>query len=295
MAVFAYNEQELITSCLDSIRACPEGMVAPVHVLINGCTDRTEEIVRAYAQQHRNIIPVVITRGDKANAWNHYVHQVAPAARVHCFMDGDMMITEGSLAGLIETLAAHPEANATASLPVSGRNQSAFRDKLIRNRELAGNCYALQGAFLERIRVRQIRLPIGMFGEDGLVTTLARWDLNPAGGVNPNLVVPSQRSGFHFESLSPFRPSHWRIYWNRKMRYAVRYQQAEFLYSYLVREGLEKMPAHVVDLYVAHRSGYKLKWRGLNTLFDFIAIRRLKRKIAQGEQAKAVEEARLYS
>ena len=61
VAVFAYNEEELISGSLDSIRACGAGHPLAIHVLINGCTDRTEAVVRAYADRHPEVKPILIT------------------------------------------------------------------------------------------------------------------------------------------------------------------------------------------------------------------------------------------
>lgn len=180
VAVFAYNEAKLITACLDSIQACLDEVDLSVYVLINGCSDRTEQIVRAYAATHPNVHPIVLQLGDKANAWNHYTHDLAAQGAVmHAFIDGDMTITRGSMAALLRAFSDNPFANGCAALPVGDRRRViAYRRKLWNNREMSGNFYALRGSFLNEVRRRGIRVPVGMFGEDGLVTSLTRWNLD---------------------------------------------------------------------------------------------------------------------
>jgi glycosyltransferase involved in cell wall biosynthesis len=296
VAVFAYNEEASIASALDAFGAMAGEAALTVHVLINGCTDRTAEVVRAYRPQGFTLQPLEIRRGDKANAWNTYVQEVAPlAAEAHVFTDGDMLAAPGSVAGFLERFAAEPEANGCAALPVSGRSRDAFREKLVARREMAGNLYALRGRTVEAFRRKGLRLPFGMFGEDGLVTTLVKYDLDTRGTRRDERVTATEKGGFAYPPLSPFSPRDWRIYRNRRMRYAVRRQQANMLYPLLFEQGVEAMPAHVVDLYRARHASMELRWNGLDTWFDRIACQRIRRDIDADDAVKREERAHLYS
>jgi glycosyltransferase involved in cell wall biosynthesis len=296
VAVFAYNEEATITACLDALGGLAREADLQVHVLINGCTDGTERVVRAYRPRGFALRPVVIARGDKANAWNTYVHEIAPLDAVaHVFTDGDMIAAPDSVAGFLERFAAEPEANGCAGLPVSGRSRDAFRTKLIRNREMAGNLYALRDRAVAAFRQRGLRLPFGMFGEDGLVTTLVKHDLDTRGPRDDRRVTATDRGGFAYPPLSPWSLRDWRIYRNRRMRYAVRRQQANMLYPLLFERGAEAMPEHVVDLYRERHAAMEIRWNGLDTWFDRVARRRILRDIARADAAKQEEQAHLYS
>jgi glycosyltransferase involved in cell wall biosynthesis len=298
VAVFAYNEANAISDSLDAIRASAAAAKADVtvHVLINGCTDNTEAVVRDYAARHAMVRPVPIRRGDKANAWNHYTHAVAPQdAVMHVFTDGDIVMREGTIAGFLERFAAEPEANGCAGLPTGGRSVVAFRAKLIGNREFAGGLYAVRGSCLMAFRERGVRLPFGMFGEDGLVATLIKYDLDTLGPINQARITACETALFQYESLSPWNPGHWRIYRNRRMRYAVRRQQANMLYPLLYEQGAQAMPAHVIDLYRARHALMEFGWNGIDTYFDWIAHKRIRRDIAADDRAKLDERAHLYS
>ena len=296
VAVFAYNEEKLIAACLDSIQACSGEADLSISVLINGCTDRTESIVRDYAVAHPNVYPIVIRLGDKANAWNHYTHQASGRdALMHAFVDGDVTVTPGSMAALLRAFDADPVANGCAALPVGQRSRVvAYRRKLSANREMSGNFYALRGSFLDDIRRRDIRVPIGMFGEDGLVTALTRWNLN-RGPDDCRRVTFCEDAGFEYEGLSLWRPSHVRIARNRMMRYAMRRQHVKMLYPLVSEQGVGLMPAHIVDLYPTRQTALRLEWRGIQTLFDIIAIRRIRLDAAAGESVKAEDRAHVYS
>lgn len=296
VAVFAYNEEASIAASLDAIGACATEASLTVHVLINGTTDSTEDIVRAYRPDGFVIKPVVIKLGDKANAWNTYVHEIAPeAAAIHVFTDGDMEIAQGSISGFLERFAAEPDANGCAALPTTGRSREQFASKLRNQREMAGNLYALRGRCVMEFRRRGIRLPVGMFGEDGLVATLVKYDLDTLGQIRDERIAVSEVGGFAYPSLSPFRAGDWRTYRNRRMRYAVRRQQANMLYPILFKYGVSAMPAHVADMYKNNHHLMELRWNGLDTYFDWIAYKRICRDLKSIDTAKKEDRAHLYS
>lgn len=296
VAVFAYNEERGIGAALEHLDACGTEADLRVHVLINGCTDGTEGVVRAFRPRHVRILPVVIAQGDKANAWNLYTHEIAPRdAAMHVFTDGDMRVGKGSVAAFLRRFAEAPHANGCAGLPLSGRSRDAFRAKLIRHHEMAGNLYAVRAGCLAEFRRQGVRLPVGIFGEDGLVTTLIKHDLNMRRPLDQGRVTAAEGAGFAYPPLSPWRLRDWRIYQRRRMRYAVRRQQALMLYALLREQGTEAMPEHVVDLYRQRGRALRLAWNGLDTPFDWTAIRRIRRDIAADDSVKQEERAHLYS
>jgi glycosyltransferase involved in cell wall biosynthesis len=78
--MFAHNEEASIAATLESLPAAADGHWLDVFVLVNGCTDRTGAIVDAHARRDSAIHPVTIASVNKANAWNVYVHDLAPEA-----------------------------------------------------------------------------------------------------------------------------------------------------------------------------------------------------------------------
>jgi glycosyltransferase involved in cell wall biosynthesis len=229
VGVFAYNEEELIEGCLTSILAAADEPVR-VFVLINGCTDSTEQVVRRYAEGRPQIMPVTLPVADKANAWNEFIHRIAPESEIFFLVDGDMQIVPGSFAAVARCFAAHPAAMAVAGVPSSGRTVVAFREMIVRDRVLAGNFYALRGSTVRKFRELGVRLPVGMVGEDGLVATLVTWNLDPKSEPDPRRIEPCLDAQWRFESFTPLRLKHWRLYKNRMLRYATRRLQAQMLY-----------------------------------------------------------------
>lgn len=284
VAVFAHNEAEHILACLESlIRAAP-GARLECFVLANACTDGTAALVRKYAEGRPGVHLVSIELGDKSNAWNVYVHDIAPAAETHFFIDGDVEACPDALAELHAALRAHPQANAAAALPVTGRSLRRGRREMMAGGELAGNLYALRGDFVERMRQGGVRLPVGFIGEDSLVGALANWDLDPNGKWDARRVVAAPGAGFRFRSLSWLRPGHWRLYWRRRIRYSLRRYQIGMLRPVLKREGIEGMPPGVRDLYRQPADSPPLRWSGANAVFDWLALRWIRREALRAEK-----------
>lgn len=278
IAVFAHNEEAHIAECLDSLYSAASGKAFKCFVLVNGCTDETEQRVREYSANHPEVTLVSIAMGDKSNAWNVYVHEYAPRdSDVHFFIDGDVNAMPNSLVALYDALTANTNANAAAALPVSGRNKEKIRRGIIEQRDLPGNLYALSGCFVSSAIKNGVRLPIGLIGDDSIVCALAKWNLEPRGPWEQERVTFSEGAGFSFESLSWRRPDNWRLYWRRRIRYSFRGFQNQLLGPVLTKEGVGGMPWDVTELYQRYGHACRLRWKGVDTLFDWIALRRIRR------------------
>jgi len=276
VAVFAHNEARNIVACLDSLQTAATHPLS-CHVLANACTDRTETLVREYSAAHSNVHLVSIALGDKANAWNVFVHEVAPRADTPCFfIDGDVRAIPGSLDVMAEALAQHPEANGVSALPRSGRGVAAFQRDMLKDNGVAGNLYGLRGSFVERIRTQVIKMPVGTIGEDALMGAMLKWDLRGDTRWDNSKVVVSQDAGFEFDSVSPWLTREWRKYFRRRVRYSVRGFQNKMLGCAIQPTGFESLPQHIRDLYSRYPDTLRVQWRGLNTLFDWLAVREIR-------------------
>lgn len=276
VAVFAHNEARNIVACLDSLQDAAK-LPPECFVLANACTDRTEALVREYGASHPNVHLVSITLGDKANAWNVFVHEIAPpGAAQYFFIDGDVRAVPGALDAMAQALALHPQANGASALPKSGRGIAAFQRDMLENHGVAGNLYGLRGTFVERIRTQGIRMPIGTIGEDALMGAMLKWDLRGDTRWDNSKVVVAPEAGFEFDSVSPWLPREWKKYFRRRVRYSIRGYQNKILGRAVQPDGFAALPKHVADLYPRYPEILKLEWRGLDTLFDWLAIQRIK-------------------
>ncbi|WP_300086851.1 glycosyltransferase, partial [uncultured Nitrosomonas sp.] len=166
VAIFAHNESRRIIACLEALRLSPLPDGTTCYVIANGCTDDTVIRATEYAQRASWVKVIDLKTGDKANAWNYFVHEVAAEAGIYFFTDGDCQIESGALQHLEERLLSNPDINAVSGVP-SSRNLSLgiFRSTITSKGGFAGNLYALSQDFVTRIRIKQIRLPHGLIGD----------------------------------------------------------------------------------------------------------------------------------
>ena len=229
MAVFARNEALNIEAAVRSVFACLDrtgAADARIHVLINGCTDDTLDVVRGLQRELPQVIPVELPFGDKCNAWNAYVNQWLDAENpTHFFMDGDVHVTPGSIGLMQRILQDNPNVNAVAGFPHSGRNRHSLSRQLIEYRNIFGNLYAARTRRLLQLRELDLRLPLGACGNDHFITRLMKSDLDGSGHLHHQRVAYHPDAGYAFRSLSPCRPRDVRIYLKRRVTYALRHAQ----------------------------------------------------------------------
>ena len=199
--VLAHNEAKNIVACLDSIYAAEPGHAFRIFVMANGCTDDTERIVNEYAQTHEGVKLVSIAMADRCNAWNVFMHEtVGTMFRARTYISSWMAIVAsvpGSFSELARGLAEHPRANAAGAPPTCGRDIEKDTREIVEERRLVANLYALSGRFVEDIRAKGVRLPLGLdAADDGLIGALAKWNLDPRGEWNMIVSFPAPRQGF---------------------------------------------------------------------------------------------------
>lgn len=286
ICIFACNEERLLPRCLAALdRAKGVGNYV-VHVMENGSRDDTAQIAREAAAKDRRIQVHELKIGDKSNAWNEYVHGVAPDAGMHIFIDGDVRPAEGAFEALAAALENSPEAYAAAALPASGRSRKAWSDFLNREHYLSGNLYALRGSTVERLREQGIRLPIGSVGEDGLLSYLFVTDL--VGGrddTHRERIVVANGAFFEFDSLKA-NARDFAIYMKRLKRYSLRHFQKQVLYARLKDQGIAALPQRIDEIYTAQTlAQLSPRLDPVNYFVDRATLKRLREKVAARERS----------
>jgi len=278
LAVFAHNESGRIRTALESLVRAAADRDVEVWVLANGCTDSTTDEVRACTNVLPNLWLAEIDVADKANAWNVYIHELITPERAgeietYFFMDADVTLEPDALFVLASALSQVPGAKAAGGMPASGRDKARWRGRMVRNGVLAGNLYALRASFVESLRQRNIRMPVGLIGEDLFVSWLVATQLGRTTGLDdgPQCIF-GVGAEFSFRSLSPMRPGDYRIYLRRKWRYTLRALQLEMLMHVLRSGGMAAMPGHVNDLYLKAPLPSRLRWGGLDTPLRVLAV-----------------------
>jgi glycosyltransferase involved in cell wall biosynthesis len=290
VAVFAHNEEVRIRAAIESVVLASDGHPVEIVVLANGCRDGTVREVRACTSLAAHLALVEIDRGDKAGAWNVFIHEALSArgdrAPDVCFlMDGDVTLEPHALPLLASSFDELPSAKAAGGMPATGRDREGWSRRMLVSGMLPGNFYALRGTFVDELRRRNLRMPIGLVGEDFLISWLVGNQLATSGPRDP-----APQVGFHphakfsFRSLSWAKPADYRLYTRRKWRYTWRALQHRMLTNLLIAQGLSAMPRDVDELYRVAPLPSRLVWVGRDTplrLAALIAIRRRRKATVQ--------------
>lgn len=278
VAVFAHNESRRIIACLEALRLSPLLPDTVCYVIANGCTDDTVALATEYARTALWVKVIDLKIGDKANAWNYFVHEIAAEAKSYFFTDGDCQIESGALQYLEECLLSDPHINAVSGIP-SPRNLSLgiFRSAITSEGGLAGNLYALSQDFITRVRAKHMRLPHGLIGDDSLVGALALWNLDPTTQWNHNLARVAPSATFRYESVllaSLYDPM---FYVRRLKRYSLRHFQNQLIRPRIKQQGLQALPCHINTLYLEAKDEELIPRRSLyHYYFDCWAIRQIR-------------------
>ena len=278
VCIFAHNEERLLPACVGALAGAAAGAPFEAHILENGSTDRTAQVARALAAADSRVRAHELALADKANAWNEYAHRLAPAdADMHVFLDGDVRPSKGSFRALALALQSSPEAYAAAALPMTGRSRRRWATRLFTEHYLSGNLYALSGAALRLFRARDLRMPVGAVGEDGILSYLLVTDLK--GGHDDSRRARIAVAGgafFEFDSLQP-NLRDLKIYLRRLRRYSKRYFQAEVLYDRLKAGGVEALPEFIDEIYTADTTARLRPRLSLpEFVFDLATLKRLR-------------------
>lgn len=232
IVMFAYNEENNILDSVSSVFSATSQALSELVVIANGCSDNTVGVLQDYSNTHVDLPLKIIELdvGDKCNAWNHYIHNVASSdSHVHFFSDADVKFVDGSFDRMTEKLLSSPNANAVAGLPFSGRNRQKYIDMVEKGRCLFGNCYGLKMEFLTLIRKTQFRLPVGLGWIDSAITKVVNRDIEDIDAPRDGKIVFDADSGYFFESLSVFSKADRQLYISRIIRYRLGQMQEKFL------------------------------------------------------------------
>ena len=278
VCIFARNEARHLPRCIAALNAGLDALTLEIHILVNGCSDDTAQVAATLAAADPKITVHELPVGDKAHAWNEYVHRLAGDAATHVFLDGDIRPGPGAIPALARALHNTPLAYGAAALPASGRSRRYWAAQLLENNYLSGNLYALSQAALARFRAEDIRLPFGAKGEDGLISYLLL--TNFAGGEgdhHKNRITAAPGATFEFDPLT-FTPRDAAIYARRLRRYSERHFQKSILYPQLKARGVSAMPDNIHSLYTKNAL-HRVRPRRdpVNYWFDAATLRRLKR------------------
>ena len=275
VTVLAHNEERRIAACLDSLPLGEEGL--RIAVVVNGSTDATAGIVRGY--RDRGVELVEYAEGGKARSWNRFILDAAPQAASYVFVDGDAELVPGSVAALEACLARNPGANAASAPPMNGRNAAHYRRLMAKEAGLFGDCYALSGNFVARLRDSGIRLPDDLVGDDGLIAALAHTDLGGDADWQAERVVGCLEAGFYCLP-NPLTSLGLRQQAKRMTNYALRRFQNRMITAIMRSSGPQGLPQVLAEIYPAWLDRLAPRLNPLWYWFDRRALARMRAAVA---------------
>jgi glycosyltransferase involved in cell wall biosynthesis len=276
VAIFAHQEERRIARCINSLPLASDAF--EFHLLVNGTTDRTAAIAQELSGHLPHFHIHDLAEGGKARTWNYFVdHIFNEEIRAVLFVDGDAEVLPGALKTMVETLAANPRANGVNALPMTGRTQDAYREQMIDDHGLFGALYGLSGAFLKRLKATNIRLPVDLIGDDGLIAALAKTDLRDESHWDKTRIANCPAARFRFEETDWRVPATWSLQWRRMVNYSVRRYQNHIISGIMRGPGPVGLPATMRETYAAHIDSFDIRPRYVP--FDWLAKRRIARTI----------------
>ena len=270
LTVFAHNEQQRIAACLESLPL--DDADCTVTVVVNGSTDATADNVRRFAD--RGVECVEFEQGGKSRSWNRFVLDENPRADLFVFADGDARFAPGTVDAFRRCAEARPDANALAGLPCNGRRHDHYRALLREEGGIFGDCYALSGRFVERLRASGVRLPDDLVGDDSLLGALAATGIGRDADWDRSRVLVCDEAGFLCDP-TPLTPSGIGGQARRMVNYSVRHFQNRIVSSIMRGEGAHGLPVRVADLYPEWLERFSPRLNPVWYPFDRAALKRM--------------------
>lgn len=232
--MFAYNEEKNISTSISSVYENKGEKLNQFYLIANGCTDNTvEEANRIKEQLNFEALTVInIELGDKCNAWNHYMHNLADVVDCHFFIDADVNFSNNCFTLMhAKLMASDTPTVAIAGMPLTGRNIEFYRSLVIERSCFFGNLYGLKHSFIQRIREDEFHLPTGLNWIDSFLTKAVNTDIQFFNYNLPERVTYIDDVGYQFDSLSPFKKADIKLYFSRIARYELGKLQEKYLDS----------------------------------------------------------------
>lgn len=228
VAIFSTREQpaRLTDAVLAAANAEREGASLIVDVLVNGSATLAAEMHArlssgAWWKHGTSVRLWSIARGDKAHAWNHYLHVLMPDADLAFFMDGYVKVEPDALARMAEAIHARPQALAATSMPSTGRSAPGLRRQYLAEGGLHGNLYALTRATTRRLRQCGFRLPTGLYRNDSALGAALAFDLDPSRNKwNWDRIAVVPDAEYQVPATDPTRLTDLQVHLRRRLRQA---------------------------------------------------------------------------
>lgn len=184
VAIIACRETlPTLTRCVQAAQSAVGQRQALIDVLINGNKPLAHETAAAAAAWQTSNCRVriwMIEQGDKAHAWNEYLHQIWIPGTIAFFLDAYAEAQPNSFPKLAAALSNTPDTLAATAVPTAGRSAAWLREKMLRKGGFHGNMHVLGAHTMTRLRASGFRLPLGLYRTDSLINSVMNFNFDPA-------------------------------------------------------------------------------------------------------------------
>lgn len=226
VAIIASREDgTTLAATIESVLDACDAHETTIDLLVNGNPGLVREIAQQLARGHiargrtGRVRLWSIDFGDKANAWNQYVHQVWPGSRLVFFVDGYCRVEQPAFEALASGLERQPDCLAATGIPSTGRSAGRLRRQMQSEGGIHGNLHALRGEVLAKMRSLGFRLPVGLYRTDALVGAALSFNLDPGRFEwDPRRILLVGDARWSLRHLSWWRPSDLKAHAKRRLR-----------------------------------------------------------------------------
>lgn len=185
VAIFASREtpEELLTTLNATLAAAQKPTLIDILINGNGALAETfsKRLDSTATSGHAATVRVwSIDVGDKANAWNQYVHRIWTAGSSVFFMDGYVRPDPDALALLEAGMMSAPDVLGATGIPRAGNSAARQRRQMLEKGGLHGNLYCLRSETVEAIKKTPFYLPLGIYRTDSILGAALKFNLDPA-------------------------------------------------------------------------------------------------------------------
>lgn len=223
-----------------------------------------------------------IALGDKAYAFNHYLHSIwQHQADVAYFVDGYVRPLPDAFQNLRRSLHENPDALGATAVPSVGASARKLREELVHHGGLHGNLFALTGGVVADLQRRGFSLPLGLYRVDSTLGAVLCFRLNPAEHEwDPLAIAVCESASWDNDTLAWYKLTHIQTQLRRTLRqFRGRLENAAVRKHLAVDRKLpEELPATVEDLVLSWYStcGAQERQRTLTNPFHTLALRKIR-------------------
>lgn len=185
-AIVIFASRESLAVLVSTIKAAQIAAcgVATIDVVVNGNNELADALTKQLcdpelASDETSVKVWKIAVGDKANAWNQYLHQIWSGEKIAFFIDGYVRLNPDSVRLLGNSIASQSNVLGGTGVP---NVEPATIDKSSQpapDSGFHGNFCCLTGAAIEKIRLQNISLPFGLYRVDSLMGAMLSVGFDP--------------------------------------------------------------------------------------------------------------------